>query len=609
MSQDHQETFDLIFAGGGTTACVVAGRLAAADPSLRILLLEAGMHVRDNPTHVQPARYYSNLVAPGKTLSFHVAKPSPALNGRSPIVPTGRCVGGGSSVNFVMYTRASPSDYDDWENLDNPGWGSKDLIPLANKVETFQIDGIPGHGTSGPIKISKGGKMTSVGQDYLDAAAAYDKDRSSTNDTNNFEDCDKYSPWFKYIDDATGKRSDTAHHFIYNQVDLNKNLNVQERCRVTRIIFEGNKAVGVEYADDKLRNRDGTAPVLRALASRLVVVSGGAFGSPAILERSGIGSKELLQKLDIPVVVDLPGVGENYNDHNLVFLGHYTSPDTETLCDLFHGTEEEVKPYLEQWLKDGKGLMAHNGVDAGIKIRPHDRDLKELGPAFKKRWEDYFMNAPDKPVMWTGVLTAYTGMDRTMRGEKCFSSGYYTEYPVSTGRVHITAARDPYAPLDFESGFLDDEADVVVLRWSYKHCREIIRRMKTYRGCIPSQHPKFPEGSEAARGIGKCDGPDDLSSPPIKYTEEDDKAIDHWHRQAVETTWHSLGTCAMKPREKGGVVDSKLNVYGVQNLKVADLSIAPANVGANTYNSALVVGEKAAVIIARELGVKGVEAR
>ncbi|KAL0579312.1 hypothetical protein V5O48_002710 [Marasmius crinis-equi] len=611
------QEFDIIFAGGGTTACVVAGRLAAADPSLRILILEAGTHVRDNLTHTQPARYWSNLVAPGKTLSYHVAKPSSALNGRSCIVPTGRCVGGGSSVNFVMYTRAAPSDYDDWEKLGNPGWGSKELVPLSNKAETFQLDGYPNHGASGPIKISMGGGMTNIGKDFLDVAGKYDKDRTSTKDANNFGQCDQYSkegstlftirqPWCKYIDGVTGKRSDTAHHFIYNQVDQNKNLVVQDRCRITRVIFEGKKAVGVEFADDEVGRGQHDAPISRALASRLVVVSGGAFGSPAILERSGIGAKELLENLDIPVVVDLPGVGENYNDHNLVFGACYAAPEAETLDDIFRGTEDEVKPYVERWQKDGKGWMAHNGVDAGIKIRPNEKDLKELGPAFEKHWKDYFVNAPDKPVMWTGVLSAYVGTDPTVPKGKYFAPGYYTEYPISTGRLHITAAQDPYARMDFEPGFLNDEGDLVVLRWAYKHIREISRRMKIYRGAVPSQHPKFPEGSPAAKGIGKCDGPDDISSEPIQYTEEDNKAIDDYHRRTVETTWHSLGTCAMKPREKNGVVDSNLNVYGVENLKVADMSIAPGNVGANTYNTALVIGEKAAVIIARELGIKGV---
>ncbi|KAL0579313.1 hypothetical protein V5O48_002711 [Marasmius crinis-equi] len=615
------QEFDIIFAGGGTTACVVAGRLIAADPSLRILILEAGTHVRDNPTHTQPARYWSNLVAPGKTLSYHVAKPSQALKGRSSVVPAGRCVGGGSSVNFVMYTRAAPSDYDDWEKFGNPGWGSKEL------AETFQLDGYPNHGTSGPIKISNGAGVTNIGKDFLDVAGKYDKDRTSTKDANNFGQCDQYSPWFKYIDGVTGKRSDTAHHFIYNQVDQNKNLVVRDRCRITRVIFEGKKAVGVEFVDDEVGRgqHDSDAPKSRALASRLVVVSGGAFGSPAILERSGIGAKELLQKLDIPVLVDLPGVGENYNgnpstflaiepsgidlsivDHNVTFGAYYAAPDAETLDDIFRGVEDEVKPYVEQWQKDGKGWMAHNGIDSGVKMRPNEKDLKELGPAFEKQWKNYFMNAPDKPVIWAGVLSGHLGTDPTTPKGKYFSAGYYTEYPISIGRSHITAAKDPYAPLDFEPGYLDDEGDLVVLRWGYKHIREVARRMKSYRGALPSQHPEFAEGSPAAKGIGRCDGPDDISSEPIQYTEEDNKVIDDYHRQKVQTAWHSLGTCAMKPREKSGVVDCKLNVYGVENLKVADMSIAPANVGANTYNTALVIGEKAAVIIARELGIKGV---
>ncbi|KAL0567374.1 hypothetical protein V5O48_014622 [Marasmius crinis-equi] len=505
-----------------------------------------------------------------------------------------------------MYTRAAPSDYDDWEKCGNPGWGSKDLVPLANKVETFQLDGHPNHGTSGPIKVSMGA-LTNVGEEYLRVAAEYDKDRSSTKDSNDFGRCDQYSPWCKYIDGVSGKRSDAAHSFIYNQVDHNRNLVVRERCRVTRIIFEGQKAVGVEYVDDKVGRSRGTTSVSKVTASRLIVVCGGTFGSPAILERSGLGSKELLQSLGIPVVVDLPGVGENYNDHNMVFNTYYAAPDADTLDEVFRGTEEEIRPHVEQWMKDGKGYIAHNGVDAGIKIRPHEKDLKEIGPAFEKRWEDFFMKAPDKPLMWTGILSAYTKSNPAIPPGKYFSTGYVTEYPISTGRVHVTAAQDPYALLDFEPGFLNEEADLVVLRWAYKNIREIARRMKYYRGGHPSEHPKFPEGSSAERGIGKCDGPDDMSSEPIQYSEEDNKAIDDYHRQTVETTWHSLGTCAMKPRSMNGVVDSSLNVYDVQNLKVADMSIAPFNVGANTYNTALIIGEKAAVIIARELGITGVE--
>ncbi|KAF5368052.1 hypothetical protein D9758_004391 [Tetrapyrgos nigripes] len=574
--------YDLIFAGGGTTACLAAGRLAAADPSLKILLLEAGPHTRNIDTHVQPARYFRNLLV-NETLTYQFGNPSKALNGRAPIVPTGRCVGGGSAVNFQMYTRASPSDYDDWKSFGNPGWGSEDLIPLSNKAENYQVNNSTRHGHDGPIKVSLGGLPTNISADYLKVASAYDKDRPLFDDVSDFAEVNGYGRWHKYIDRDTGKRSDTAHHHVYNQDRTNKNLAVKDRSRVIRVIFDGKRAVGVEYVDDAVHRKADSATrkdakILQAFASKCVIVSGGTFGSPSILERSGIGSKKLLQSLDVPVLVDLPGVGENYQDHNLVFTGYYAPENAHTMDDIFRGTDDEIKPYLEQWIKDGKGLMAHNGVDVGIKLRPStDKDFKQLGDEFKKTWVDLYANAPDKAVY----------------------------YPVSIGHVHIKDGRDPYAPLDFEAGFLDDISDVTALRWAYKHSRELIRRMETYRGAIQNGHPKFPEGSDAAVK-GECDGPDPLDAPEIKYTEEDDKAIDDWHRSVAETTWHSLGTCAMKPRDQSGVVDSALNVYGVENLKVADLSIAPSNVGSNTYNTALVVGEKTALILAQELGIKSV---
>ncbi|KAG6840583.1 hypothetical protein C0991_005723 [Blastosporella zonata] len=130
------------------------------------------------------------------------------------------------------------------------------------------------------------------------------------------------------------------------------------------------------------------------------------------------------------------------------------------------------------------------------------------------------------------------------------------------------------------------------------------RRMGVYRGEFVLGHPAYPAGSKAVASDSAQ--PVDISSPDISYSVEDDAAIDEYHRKNVGTSWHSIGTCAMKPREQGGVVDSRLNVYGVQNLKVADCSITPSNVGANTYNTALAIGEKAAVILAQELGIPGV---
>lgn len=179
------------------------------------------------------------------------------------------------------------------------------------------------------------------------------------------------------------------------------------------------------------------------------------------------------------------------------------------------------------------------------------------------------------------------------------TTGTYTAYPYSRGHVHITGSKLD-DPLDFDVGFFNDANDIDLKKqlWAYKKQREIVRRTKYYRGELAAGHPKFPEGSAAA-----CV---ELSEPlkdvkDIVYSKEDDAAIEQWLRENVNTTWHSMATCKMAPKEQDGVVDGKLNVYGVQGLKLADLSIAPENVGANTNNTALAVGEKAASIILAEL--------
>ncbi|KAK7033325.1 GMC-OxRdtase-N domain-containing protein [Favolaschia claudopus] len=607
-------TYDIVFAGGGTTACVVAGRLAAADPSLKILIIEAGKHTKDIPSYTQPARYLRNLSSGGEMFTFHLAKPSKALDGRPCVIPSGKGVGGGSCVNFLMYTRASPSDYDDWENLSNPGWGSKDLIPLANKAETYEPSA-KNHGTCGPIKVTNT-MQTEIAKHFLAVGAARDKERSSIDDTNDFSatsvnvysvrvhfiaSCRFFTRCSRYVAIDTGRRSDAAQYYIYNQAH-NKNLEILVHSRVKRVIFEGDRAVGVEYISHAPETADKNA-IVAVRASRLVVVCGGAFGSPAILERSGIGASKVLQAHDIPQVVDLPGVGENYNDHNVAFLPYRTTDAENTMDDIWHGSDEVVKAFEDRWLSDtqDKGNMAHNGIEAGIKLRPTATDLKVLGPTFTNRWNEFFANRRDKPVVCVVPVSGYAGANALAKG-RFYMIGYYSDYPASTGRTHIQST-DPYAPLDVEPGFLDKTEDLAVLRWAYKWSREMSRRMESYRGEFALEHPQFDEGNAAACGL--AEGPVGIDAPDIVYSKADDEAIDKFHRATVATTWHSLGTCAMKPRDQGGVVDARLNVYGVKNLKVADMSIAPTNVGSNTYNSALVIGEKAVVIIAEELGIEG----
>jgi alcohol oxidase len=321
------------------------------------------------------------------------------------------------------------SDYDDWATVhENPGWSSKDLIPLMQKTETYQVgSGKPTHGYSGPLKVSYGGVYTNIGKQFLDVCAAYDKERGSTDDINSMMEStsiNKYGRWEKWIDAESGKRSDVPHHFIYNAE--HKNLTVLDGKRVKRVIFEGTRAVGVEYTNDIISKPGSDQTLEIANASKLVVLSAGAFGSPTILERSGLGAKRILEEVGVEPLVDLPGVGENYQDHNVIFVPYLAGEEADTLDAIFRGDKVEVEKCVALWTKEGKGLMAHNGLDAGIKLRPTPTELEELGPQFARQWAEYFADAPDKPVLWMGPVAAYLGDPSIASARKYYSMGYYT---------------------------------------------------------------------------------------------------------------------------------------------------------------------------------------
>lgn len=177
----------------------------------------------------------------------------------------------------------------------------------------------------------------------------------------------------------------------------------------------------------------------------------------------------------------------------------------------------------------------------------------------------------------------------------------YTSYPYSRGHLHITGP-SINDPLDFDAGFLSDKHDLDLKKqiWAYKKSREIMRRTSMYLGEVALGHPAFPAGSKAACTAGPAGASVEVD---IQYSADDDKAIEQCIRETVGTTWHSISTCKMAPREENGVVDGRLNVWGTKGLKLADLSIPPMNVSANTNNTAMVVGEKAADFIIKELGL------
>ncbi|KAJ7187783.1 GMC oxidoreductase-domain-containing protein [Mycena filopes] len=602
MSAPHkiESEYDLVFAGGGTAACITATRLATAFPDLKILVLESGPTTKDKPEHIQPGQYITHLMPTSKTMQFWESKPSEFVAGRSIVIPSGRCIGGGSSVNFMLYNRPAASDFDDWQDeFGNKGWSSKDLIPLLEKAENYEIDPkLATHGSSGPLKVSHGGApILPIAQQFLDIGPKFEKDRPLSDEGNGLSlasiNCFFRMP--KWIG-KDGRRSDVAHNYLYSKEF--KNLSVLDGVLVKRVVIKDGVATGLEYLFDKRVHADAPQDVRTVTARKLVIVSAGAMGTPLILERSGVGRKDIIEKAGIEVVAELPGVGENYQDHAFAVTPYFADPETITFDGIFRGEPTTWGPLLEQWGKDGSGMMAANGVDAAIKIRPHLDELEELGPEFTEYWNSTFANKPDKPLFWLSALAGLPADQSALPPVKWLSSGCFLGYPQSRGYLHISSS-DPYASPDFESGFLSKKGDVAALRWGYKKGREILRRLPAFRGALPPAHPAFAASSPAAH---TDTAPVALDAPKIVYSAEDDKAIDAYLRQFIGTSWHSLGTCAMKPLKEGGVVDSNLNVYGVKKLKIVDLSIPPSNVNSNTYSTTLAIGEKAALILAAELG-------
>ncbi|KAG6876028.1 hypothetical protein C0992_001295, partial [Termitomyces sp. T32_za158] len=578
----HPEEVDVIVAGGGPAGCVVAGRLAYADPNLKVMLIEGGANNRDDPwvyrrvlscttqsfvdiqCLLRPGIYVRNMQQDGinDKAKFYVdTQSSPHLRGRRSIVPCANILGGGSSINFQMYTRASASDWDDFKT---PGWTAKDLLPLMKRLENYQKPvNNETHGYEGPIAISNGGSVSALAQDFLRASDAVGVPFSD--DIQDLDTAHASEIWAKYINRHTGRRSDAATAYVHSVMDTQTNLHLRTNARVSRVIFEGKKAVGVAYVPARNRTHGAQVKETVVRARKMVVLSSGTLGTPQILERSGVGSQGLLQNLDIKVVSNLPGVGEQYQDHYTTLTVYRVSNETFTLDDFLRGDKEVQKELFAEWeTSPEKARLSSNAIDAGFKIRPTEEELKEMGPEFNKLWNEYFKDKPDKPVMFGSIVSGAYADHSLLPPGKYMTMFQYLEYPASRGKIHISSA-NPYMEPFFDSGFMNNKADFAPIRWSYKKTREVARRMDAFRGELTSHHPRFhPASPAAARDIdiqtAKQLMPDGFTvgihmgtwhkpgepynaakvHEDIKYSADDDKAIDDWIADHVETTWHSL---------------------------------------------------------------------
>lgn len=428
------------------------------------------------------------------------------------------------------------------------------------------------HGHEGPINITHGAHAVTI--NYADMwAGAEAAGVPYVDDAQDFNQGHGMSLWAKYIG-PDGKRQDAAHCYIHPLMQSGKypNLHLLVKSTVSKVVFDGARAIGVEYVPTSDVSETTSSFIA---AKKLVIVSAGALATAPILERSGVGKAEHLRAHGIEVVSDLPGVGENYQDHHLVIYPYKSTWTSKDSYDGFLSGRED----FAQALADNSTKTSWNAIDVCGKIRPSEDEVAQLGSEFQAHWDRDYKHQPSRPLFIMPMLNGYLG-DHAALNEPADNPTHYITtasfmtYPRSRGSVHINSTDPKMAP-SFNTGFLNDEFDVKVQVWAYKKQREIIRRSDRYAGEYAPGHPAFRKGSRAACQSGPAveGGFESMEQrrnlPPIEYDEEDDLAIAEFIRANIGSSWHSLGTCKMAPRESGGVVDKHLNVHGTQNLKCA----------------------------------------
>ncbi|KAJ9604608.1 hypothetical protein H2200_010722 [Cladophialophora chaetospira] len=599
---DELQAVDIIIVGGGTAGCVIASRLADADPECVILVIEGGPNNQNLPTITHPALYRGNFTPDSNTVQTYLPSAEEQLSGRAAVVFVGSILGGGSCVNGAIYNRAQRDDYDSWKT---EGWSAEDLLPYLKKFETYHGPGDEEHhGARGPIKVSSGThRSDAMADDFI--AAMNEMGFPEVQDLQDLVSANAVARACRYVSPENGRRQNAAAAYLHPRLGDgdHPNLHVLVEAQVVRVLFNQDKqAAAVEWRPNPKFQTDTTGDLRRTVEARkLVIICAGTHSTPSILERSGIGGSEVLDRAAVPVVYDLPGVGHGYQDHQMVVYTYKsTMAPEDTTESVIDGTRD-----VRQLLANDDKILSWNGVDATAKIRPTEAEVNCLGREFREIWDKDFKNAPNRPLALIFSVAGILADPTPFLPGQFFSLACYTAYPYSRGHVHITGP-DIGNPLNFKTGYLSDRDDIDLTSqvWLYKAQRQVAQRMHFYQG-ESHLHPKFPPGSKVT---SLSEPKSDSARREVQYSPEDDEAIRQWVRERVGTAYHSIGTCKMAPIEQLGVVDPSLNVHGVQKLKVADLSIVPENVSGNTMSTALMIGEKAADIVIKELGL-GLECR